>query len=217
MFIIDITFYILIITYTSIVYEIAVLPVPSVASTYQLLFINKVDAAVIKYDQDGLLRNVRKLPLVSKIILLLVPTAVSVLNYCFPLSLYFLPDTWVQNIIISELQTQFVMIAAILLIVTGRILAIKSVLNIRLQNTQENDDFDLKTNGLFGYSRNPILVGMYLTYGGIFLLVPNWITIVGFLIYAANMHFRILLEEDFLRSLFGAKFSVYLDKTRRYL
>lgn len=216
MFGIDISFYILGIVYLSILYEITILPVPSVASTYQLFFVNKVDSEVLKYEQNGLLKQVRNIPWLSKILLLFVPTAISVVNYCFPISVSLLPSVWQDIVMIEALQHNIVIVVAVLLMLAGRVLSIKSVLNIREQNTQKSDDFDLKTIGLFSFSRNPILMGMYMTYWGIFLLVPNWVTLLGFIIYAANMHFRILLEEDFLRLMFGENFNDYLANTRRY-
>jgi protein-S-isoprenylcysteine O-methyltransferase Ste14 len=216
MFGIDISFYILVIIYLSIVYEITILPVPSVASTYQLFFVNNVDSKVLKYGQDGLLKKVRNMSWLSKVLILFVPTAISVVNYCFPISVFFMPSALLGIIIIETLRHDIVILVALLMMFVGRTLSIKSVLNIREQNTQKNDDFDLKTIGLFRLSRNPILMGMYITYWGIFLLIPNWITLLGFVLYAANMHFRILLEEDFLRLMFGAKFNNYLANTSRY-
>ncbi|GLR71316.1 methyltransferase family protein [Agaribacter marinus] len=217
MFELNFVFFILVVTYLSILFEIVVLPVPSVASTYQLLFVNKVDAGVLKFEKDGLLRKTRQLPLLLKLGMLLIPTVLSVLNFVFPISVFFIPLEWVDMIIIHELKSTFVLITAVLFILAGRIIAIGSVINIRNKNTQQDDSFDLKTSGIFGFSRNPILIGMYICYWGIFLLVPNWITLLGFILYSVNMHFRILLEEDFLRSMFGDKFDKYFDNTRRYI
>jgi protein-S-isoprenylcysteine O-methyltransferase Ste14 len=66
-------------------------------------------------------------------------------------------------------------------------------------------------------SRNPIALGMILTFLGLFLLAPSFIVFTGFLIFTVNMHFRILLEEDFMRQQFGHEYEEYLRRTRRYL
>ncbi len=212
------SFIILLLVYATIIYEIVVLPVPSVASTYQLFFINRADNAVKASPQDSLLQRVRQLSTPNKFILLFTPTAISVINYCFPLSIYFLPETLLQAVImLPSIKSLWSDILGIALIVLGRSLALSSVVKIRAQNSQKHNDFDLKTGSLFSFSRNPILVGMYLTYWGIFLILPNVVSIIGFFIYAANMHFRILLEEDFLTHLFGEKFIQYRNTTRRYI
>jgi protein-S-isoprenylcysteine O-methyltransferase Ste14 len=70
---------------------------------------------------------------------------------------------------------------------------------------------------LFGRSRNPLLLGMYLFYAGMWVLFPTLIFAVGLVVYVLNMHFRVLLEEDFLRHHFGAPFDQYMLKARRYL
>jgi len=213
----ELSFAILLVVYATIIYEIVVLPVPSVASTYQLFFVDRVDDAVKASPEGSLLQRVRQLSTPSKFILLFMPTAISVVNYCFPLIIYFLPEALFQSVMLLSIKSFWGDLLGLALIVLGRTLALCSVVNIRAQNSQKANDFDLKTSGLFGFSRNPILVGMYLTYWGIFFLLPNIVSLIGFVIYAANMHFRILLEEDFLANLFREKFIQYRDNTRRYL
>lgn len=213
----ELSFIILLLVYATIIYEIVVLPVPSVASTYQLFYVDRVEDAVKTSPQGSLLQRVRQLSTPSKCILLFIPTAISVINYCFPLCLYFLPETLLQTVMLLSIKSFWGDILGLVLIVLGRSLALSSVVKIRAQNSQKNDDFELKTGGLFGFSRNPILLGMYLTYWGIFFILPNIVSLIGFFIYAANMHFRILLEEDFLTHLFGEKFIRYRDNTRRYI
>ena len=213
----ELSFIILLVVYATIIYEIAVLPVPSVASTYQLFFVERADDAVKTSPPGSLLQRIRGLSNTNKLILLFVPTAISVVNYCFPITLHFLPESLLQAVMLPSIKSFWGDLLGLVLIIAGRSLALLSVVNIRAQNSQQNDDFDLKTAGLFGFSRNPILVGMYLTYWGIFFILPNIVTLIGFFIYAANMHFRILLEEDFLSHLFGEKFIEYRNHTRRYI
>jgi len=212
---------IFILPYASIAYELLCLPVPSVASTYQLFFAEQTKSAMGKQidqlAQPSLLTKVHNLPLALKVFFLLVPTAVCVVNFCAPIALLLVPENLRDAILIPELAGSVGTIIGLALIVLGRCLSLYSVIVIRHQNAQVGDSFDLKTSGLFGVSRNPILIGMYCCYWGIFALLPNWIMLLGFLIYAANMHFRILLEEAFLAAFFGAPFKEYIGKTRRYL
>jgi protein-S-isoprenylcysteine O-methyltransferase Ste14 len=182
--------------------------VPSVASTFQLFYYSDIT-------QDGpLMKRVKSWPLWLKSILLFVPVAFLVILYLLPLLFVFYPDSksWF-DVISTDLTYRVV---GWIIVFSGRILALFSVIQIRKENLPTNNEFSLKTKGWFSFSRNPSLIGMYITYIGFIILFPNWIMAVGFIVYFANMHFRILLEEDFLHQKFGKQFEVYLKQTRRY-
>ena len=74
-----------------------------------------------------------------------------------------------------------------------------------------------KTNGIYGFSRNPMYLGFdLLTLGAIVYHLHIAIAILG--IYSIMIyHFIILSEEKFLRSCFGAEYQSYLKSVRRYL
>lgn len=199
----------IIIVYLSLLVELTILHVPSVASTFQLFYYSDTT-------QDGqLMKRVKGWPVWIKSLLLFVPTAISVCLYLLPLLFVFYPDSklWFGGMS-TELPYQIV---GWIVVFSGRFLALFSAIQIRDKNSQINNEFSLKTQGLFRFSRNPILIGMYITYIGWLILFPNWVLAIGFIIYFANMHFRILLEEDFLYQKFGNRFEEYIKKTRRYI
>jgi len=199
----------IILVYVSILVELTILHVPSVASTFQLFHYSDTT-------KDGpLMKRVKSWPLWIKSIILFVPTAISVGLYILPLLIVFYPDSklWID----VRSTGSFIHVVGWVVVFAGRFLAMFSVFQIRKANSQTNNEFSLKTQGWFSFSRNPILIGMYITYFGWLILFPNLMMTIGFIIYFANMHFRILLEEDFLNQKFGKQFTGYLKQTRRYL
>jgi protein-S-isoprenylcysteine O-methyltransferase Ste14 len=76
---------------------------------------------------------------------------------------------------------------------------------------------DLKTDGLFRISRNPMYLGVYSTLTGVVLYTFNpLLLLIG--IYIAAVHHQIILaEEEHLRIVFGKEYEDYCKRVRRYL
>lgn len=200
-----------IVVYLSILYELVGIPVPSIASTYQLFWTED------EYDKASLLKQVRGWRRETKLFALFLPTALSVVIYLLPLLQTMWPPLSQWLFPIPTLNNSVVVVAGVLLTILGRIIALYSAWRIRENNRQKADSFDLKTEGLFARSRNPGLVGMYTCFLGLLLLFPTWIMAVGFFLYVGNMHFRVLLEEDFLAWKFGRNYLDYKASHRRYV
>lgn len=73
------------------------------------------------------------------------------------------------------------------------------------------------TNGLFGLSRNPIFLGMLLTLIGFFMLLPNVLTLLALTLGYLLMQTQIRLEEEFLQKQYGAAYTTYKAKVRRWI
>ena len=75
----------------------------------------------------------------------------------------------------------------------------------------------LVTNGAFAYSRNPIYVAFAFILLGQFLIFSNWILLLylGAAIWLFNR--QVLREESFLKQHYGAEFSAYCNRVRRYI
>jgi len=54
----------------------------------------------------------------------------------------------------------------------------------------------LGVNGLFTISKNSIYTGAYLSFLGMFLMVPSWIFALAIITFLVNNHFRILEEKS---------------------
>ena len=75
----------------------------------------------------------------------------------------------------------------------------------------------LVQNGLFAISRNPIFVGMMVTLLGLFLTLPNAITLLTFVLGVVLIGVQVRLEEDYLAQLHPEAYSDYRRRVRRWL
>jgi protein-S-isoprenylcysteine O-methyltransferase Ste14 len=82
-------------------------------------------------------------------------------------------------------------------------------------------DEDVKTElvqtGLFKISRNPIFLGMRIMLLGIFLVIPNAITLVILIAGELLIQIQVRLEEEFLTRTHGASYIEYQKKVRRWI
>ena len=75
----------------------------------------------------------------------------------------------------------------------------------------------LVTHGIYSISRNPAFVGFDLLYIGCAIAYPNIINITAAIAAVILFHMQILGEESFLTNTFGASYSSYAARVRRYL
>ncbi|MGA7355438.1 MAG: isoprenylcysteine carboxylmethyltransferase family protein [Candidatus Cybelea sp.] len=75
----------------------------------------------------------------------------------------------------------------------------------------------LVTSGIFAVTRNPIYVAFAFILLGEFLLFPNWVLAFYLIGGIALFHRQVLREEAFLATHYGAEFSAYCKRVRRYL
>ncbi len=73
-----------------------------------------------------------------------------------------------------------------------------------------------KTQGIYGYSRNPMYVAFALFTHASILYTMNIVIILVGLYSLLVYHLIILSEEDFLRTRFGKNYEHYLKNVRRY-
>ena len=81
----------------------------------------------------------------------------------------------------------------------------------------EQNKTDLVTKGLFSISRNPIFLGMIICVAGLFLVIPNAISLCILVTTYIVIHIQIRLEEEFLKKQHGEQYISYQSKTRRLL
>jgi protein-S-isoprenylcysteine O-methyltransferase Ste14 len=75
----------------------------------------------------------------------------------------------------------------------------------------------LRTSGIYRFSRNPLLLGLYLMALGSALYVQNPINWILVIVALAVHHKIILAEESFLHARFGKQWIAYRHKVRRYI
>jgi len=76
---------------------------------------------------------------------------------------------------------------------------------------------NLKVDGLFRFSRNPMYVGVFSTLLGSSLYTSNPVIFAVALFIIVVHHKIVLAEEQFLRKVFGEEYSQYCSQVRRYI
>lgn len=76
---------------------------------------------------------------------------------------------------------------------------------------------ELKTNGLFSISRNPVFLGMLVTLAGVFFILPNAITLLVATVSVLLFQAQVRLEEDYLFKTHANTYIAYCKKTRRWI
>ena len=71
--------------------------------------------------------------------------------------------------------------------------------------------------GVFRFSRNPIFLGMMLTLLGLFLVIPNALTLLTLVMGVVLIQIQVRLEEEFLARTHGEAYIEYKQHVRRWL
>lgn len=86
---------------------------------------------------------------------------------------------------------------------------------IGVDNTEQTA---LVTGGVFRYMRNPIFSGMLAALLGLFLLVPNPLTLAGWLMVVGGLEIQVrAVEEPYLLKTHGESYRQYTQNTGRFL
>lgn len=75
----------------------------------------------------------------------------------------------------------------------------------------------LVRSGIFKLSRNPIFLGMMLTLLGLFLVIPNALTLLSLVMGVVLIQIQVRLEEEFLAQAHGEEYERYKRDVRRWL
>jgi protein-S-isoprenylcysteine O-methyltransferase Ste14 len=75
----------------------------------------------------------------------------------------------------------------------------------------------LVTSGIFGVTRNPIYLSMMLASTGMFLLLPDAVSLALWALSLASLGVLVRLEEDFLKGVHGEAYGDYLRRVGRFL
>ena len=188
--------------YASLIVEITCFPVPSEASVVQLL--GRSEAA-----GGGALDAARSAAVSSKVMHYLLPTALCVALFALPLVAMYSPESRRLVAPWTAVELQWPGVAVVLL---GRALTFVSVLQLRAAKRRHE-----LPAGLFAFSRNPGLVGMFVMYIGLCLAVGGPWLWLGAPLYFWNMHGRVRLEESDLQARHTDAWSRYAVDVPRYL
>ena len=75
----------------------------------------------------------------------------------------------------------------------------------------------LITTGIYRYTRNPCVLGVYLVVLGTFLIAPSLLALLAVALNFVGFHLKVQAEEEYLRRTHGEKYEAYCARTGRYL
>lgn len=197
--------------YGSLLIELVFFHVPSVANTQNFFAKNVAYASI----ESALISKIYKWHLWKKITFLAIPFVI--INAYFLLPFIYLFPNLATKMPLAFKPNFWCTSFGIMAVIIGRIITFGSMLYMKRDNKQTSNSFKLHTQGIFAYSRNPGLDGMFLFFIGFFFIFPTLFMMLGFVFYFFYMRFRVQIEEEFLKQLFGEEYLLYLKKTKRFL
>lgn len=81
----------------------------------------------------------------------------------------------------------------------------------------ERSKTELVKKGLFRFSRHPIYLGVMTTSASLFLILPNILNLIIFLITFLTIMVQARLEEEYMRKIYNEQYSSYSKKTPRWM
>ena len=138
---------------------------------------------------------------------------VALVNLFYPKGLqYFAPFTWLEISILKYTGFAFIHLALLWIIVAQ--VQMSNSWRVGIDHSAKTE---LKTNGLFSISRNPVFLGMLITLAGIFLIFPNAITLLVAVVSALLFQVQVRLEEEYLNSVHADTYLHYCTKVHRWI
>jgi protein-S-isoprenylcysteine O-methyltransferase Ste14 len=198
---------IIVVAYASLLLELTLLHVPSVASSLNIW--SRPTALVASYSPTY--RGIFSLSRPRKVVLFGLPLLVTYGVFLYPLVVLWGPHDPFGDHVFTTVTASNAVAAA--LVVAGRLITLGSVLAMRARDRGASH---LETSGPFRHSRNPGLVGMYVFVAGLWVAAPSLAMLIGIGIYLVHMDFKVRMEEDFLRNRFGEVYVGYQRRTSRY-
>ena len=138
---------------------------------------------------------------------------VALVNLVHPAGLqYFAPFAWLEISILKYAGFALIHLALLWIIIAQ--VQMSNSWRVGIDHSAKTE---LKTNGLFSVSRNPVFLGMLLTLAGVFLILPNAITLLVFVASTLLFQVQVRLEEEYLYKTHGENYLNYCKKTGRWL
>jgi protein-S-isoprenylcysteine O-methyltransferase Ste14 len=125
---------------------------------------------------------------------------------------FLLPLPWAEHPAV-----QFVGIILLALSLLWTVLAQIQMGNSWRIGIDEERKTALVQSGVFSLSRNPIFLGMIVTLAGVFLTIPNALTLLFLVLGFVLIQIQVRLEEEFLLKTQGADYEDFRSSVRRWL
>ena len=196
--------------YASLAFELLFLAVPSEASTWQVM--RPASRSV-----SPVLGTIRSESRAFRLVWWALPTGLGIGLFLLPLATLVWPALVGVLGHLPQLARPEIAWIGIAIGSLGRALSLAAIVQLRRCRGSALEIAHFTPHGLYGWSRNPGLVGMYAFYLGLCFVTPCLVLWLGALVYGWNMDRRVRIEEQHLRGVFGATFESYCSKVPRYL
>ncbi len=149
---------------------------------------------------------------IFKLLFALILGVVLVYSFWSSVYVYLMPIEWLEY---SWLR------------LTGKVLLLSSLVWTVIAQAQMGESWrigidqshrtNLVQSGIFSRSRNPIFLGMMLTLFGLFLVIPNALTLLTLALGVLLIQIQVRLEEEFLARTHGEEYTLYRTRVRRWI
>jgi protein-S-isoprenylcysteine O-methyltransferase Ste14 len=150
--------------------------------------------------------------LLFRFVSLLVLFTVIVFSSSPSLYAYLGPITWLEDFYVRCAGTA-ILLAALVWVAAAQA-QMGASWRIGIDSEHETE---LVSKGLFAISRNPIFFGMRTLLFGLFLVIPNALTLLAFGLGDALMQIQVRLEEEHMSKLHSEEFEEYRRSVRRWI
>ena len=147
-----------------------------------------------------------------RILVIMVPLVVVINTFSTTTYAYFLPVTWLQHPLLVGVGWALLLVSLIWIATAQGQMGLSWRIGIDNQHQTE-----LVQKGLFRLSRNPIFLGMRLNLLGLFLVLPNAVTLVILVLGDVLIQIQVRLEEAYLSQVHGEQYQSYCQQVRRWL
>lgn len=139
-------------------------------------------------------------------------SAIAIFSF-FPDYYSFILPFWFMEVeVVQHIGAGFVVISFIWVIIAQNQMARSWRIGINYEEKTE-----LVTDGVFRISRNPVFLGILISYIGTFLIIPNTVTFTVLVLTYVSLQFQIRLEEEYLLNIHGQEYQDYKNQVRRWM
>jgi protein-S-isoprenylcysteine O-methyltransferase Ste14 len=205
--------YFIIATYLAQLIQICFFSVPSAGSTFEILFKVRKNGGLSKNHPAK-----SALDSIPKAITLIAATLTVLMTSLIPLVTIVFPQTNDYFFQLIEKPPQSFAVISILLMSFGNALTLIAAGTLRTHVTfyDFGETTQLHKDGIYGYLRNPITLGLASIFAGFLFARPSLAMLAGFFIFLLNSNYRIKMEEVYLERAFGDDYLRYKNQVARY-
>lgn len=148
---------------------------------------------------------------IFKLLFAIIVGVVCVYSFRPSVYLYLMPIDWLEYSWLRWMGVSFLLLSLVWTVVAQAEMG--ESWRIGIDQTHRTN---LVQSGVFSLSRNPIFLGMMVTLFGLFLVIPNALTLLTLALGVVLIQIQVRLEEEFLAKSHGDEYTEYRRRIRRW-